>query len=207
MVNRKAAVGIYAWRRGTEPTEVGDFRRIGDDFYVTVDADDLRAERQLLYFDAASGGRKGSSMGKDQTRIAADGGEQDRNSGVTEVTKSRHIKDSVRWMLWGKAAGRCGFTGCNRQLWKSPVTQEPVNIEEAAHVYAFSSGGPRGNDGIAEVKLNDIDNLMLACHDCHRKMDQEAPGDRSSTRRPTICVGPVEHGSGTPACPLWRSAE
>lgn len=52
-VNRKAAVGIYVWSRGTEPTEVGDFRRIGDDFYVTVDADDLCAGKQLLYFDAA----------------------------------------------------------------------------------------------------------------------------------------------------------
>lgn len=52
-VNRKAAVGIYVWRRGTEPTEVGDFRRIGDDFYVTVDRDDLRAGKPLLYFDTA----------------------------------------------------------------------------------------------------------------------------------------------------------
>jgi len=51
--NRKAAIGIYVWSRGTEPTEVGNFRRIGDDFYVTVDRDDLRAGRPLLYFDAA----------------------------------------------------------------------------------------------------------------------------------------------------------
>jgi hypothetical protein len=51
--NRKAAIGIYVWSRGTEPTEVGHFRRIGDDFYVSVDRDDLRAGRPLLYFDAA----------------------------------------------------------------------------------------------------------------------------------------------------------
>lgn len=52
-VNRKAAVGIFVWSRGTEPTEVGDFRRIGDDFFVTVDAEDMRAGKPLLYFDAA----------------------------------------------------------------------------------------------------------------------------------------------------------
>jgi len=52
-VNRKAAVGIFVWSRGTEPSEVGDFRRIGDDFYVTVDMECLRAEEPLLYFDAA----------------------------------------------------------------------------------------------------------------------------------------------------------
>ena len=51
--NRKAAIGIFVWSRGTEPTEVGDFRRIGDDFYVTVDAEDMRAGKPLLYFDAA----------------------------------------------------------------------------------------------------------------------------------------------------------
>lgn len=51
--NRKASIGIYVWRRGTEPAEVGDFRRIGDDFYVTVDSDDLRSCKPLLYFDAA----------------------------------------------------------------------------------------------------------------------------------------------------------
>lgn len=52
-VNRKAAIGIYVWSRGTEPSEVGDFRRIGDDFYVTADMEDLRAGKPLLYFDVA----------------------------------------------------------------------------------------------------------------------------------------------------------
>jgi hypothetical protein len=99
---------------------------------------------------------------------------------VNEVTKSRDIKDTTRCLLWGKAAGRCEFSGCNRQLWKSPVTQEQVNIAEAAHIYAFSSDGPRGNDGIDVERLNEVENLMLACHDCHKTMDNDAKGDRYS---------------------------
>lgn len=99
---------------------------------------------------------------------------------VTEVTKSRDIKDTTRWLIWGRAAGRCEFSGCNRQLSKSPVTQEQVNIAEAAHIYAFSSEGPRGNAGIDVEKLNDVDNLMLACHDCHKTMDQDEGGVRYS---------------------------
>jgi hypothetical protein len=99
---------------------------------------------------------------------------------VVEVTKSRHIDQSTRWMLWGKAAGRCEFSGCNRELWKSPVTQEQVNLAEAAHIYAFSSDGPRGNSGIDVEKLNELDNLMLACHDCHKTMDNDGDGDRYS---------------------------
>ena len=97
---------------------------------------------------------------------------------VTEVTKSRHISDTDRFLLWGRAAGRCEFAGCNREVWKNPTTQEPVNIAEAAHIYSFSDDGPRGNKGIAEDDLNRVDNLMLACHDCHKTMDRKNDGGR-----------------------------
>lgn len=92
---------------------------------------------------------------------------------LEEVTKSRHIKDPVRFRLWGRAAGRCQFRGCNKPLWKNPVTQEAVNIAEAAHIYSFSDGGPRGNEGVEPNELNDFENLLLACHDCHRTIDAE----------------------------------
>ena len=59
-----------------------------------------------------------------------------------EVT--RHIKREVERELWARAAGRCQFDGCNRPVFKSPVTQEPVNISEKAHIYSFSKIGPRG---------------------------------------------------------------
>ena len=64
-----------------------------------------------------------------------------------EVT--RHIPHPVQLMLWGKAAGRCEFAGCNKALWKSPVTQEQVNIAQKAHIYSFGDGGPRGNAALA----------------------------------------------------------
>ena len=83
-------------------------------------------------------------------------------------------------MLWGKAAGRCQFSGCNKLLLKHPVTQEQVNIAQAAHIYAFSEEGPRGNEGVDKDKLNDLNNLMLACHACHKTMDQDKEGDRYS---------------------------
>jgi hypothetical protein len=56
------------------------------------------------------------------------------------------------------------------------VTQEPVTIAEKAHIYSFSSEGPRGHDGIGTI--NSIDNLILVCHQCHRKIDKEADGGR-----------------------------
>ncbi|WP_339908963.1 HNH endonuclease [Symmachiella dynata] len=97
-------------------------------------------------------------------------------TGPKEVT--RHIKPDVTAMLWGRAAGRCEFWGCNTQLWKSAVTQESVNHAQRAHIYSFSDDGPRGNVGIDKGGLNDIGNLMLVCYGCHRTIDKHKDGGR-----------------------------
>ena len=98
------------------------------------------------------------------------------NGGLKRVT--RDIKPDVTAMLWGRAAGRCEFQGCNTPLWKSLVTQEAVNRAQRAHIYAFSSEGPRGNAGVSQKALNDFNNLMLVCHGCHRKIDVKKNGGR-----------------------------
>lgn len=92
--------------------------------------------------------------------------------------KSRDISRSVEAMLWGIAAGRCQFNGCNRPLWKSPITQEPVNLAEKAHIYAFSAAGPRGNKGIDAKRLNMLENLILVCDICHKTIDKNWSGSR-----------------------------
>jgi hypothetical protein len=81
-------------------------------------------------------------------------------------------------MLWGKAAGRCQFSGHNKVLWKSSVTQEQLNIAQKAHIYAFGEGGPRSNIEIGDDKINDLSNLILVCHECHRKIDAPKDGGR-----------------------------
>lgn len=93
---------------------------------------------------------------------------------VCEVT--RFIKREVERELWACAAGRCQFSGCNRILYKSPVTQDRVNISEKAHIYSFSENGPRGWGSHKYIphEINDITNLMLLCHDCHKTIDQDS---------------------------------
>lgn len=91
---------------------------------------------------------------------------------------TRHIPVHTQAMLWGRAAGRCEFAGCNKPLWRSSVTQEPVNIAQKAHIYSFSEDGPRGNAGISEEELNGHDNLLLVCHECHVKIDHAPDGGR-----------------------------
>lgn len=95
-----------------------------------------------------------------------------------EVTRSRYIKREVERELWARAAGRCQFNGCNRILYKSPITQERVNISEKAHIYSFSEKGPRGWGFLKTNRraLNEINNLMLMCHDCHKLIDKDKDG-------------------------------
>jgi hypothetical protein len=99
-------------------------------------------------------------------------------SSVKKVTRS--ISREVERVLWARAAGRCEFDGCNRLLYKSPVTQEKVNISEKAHIYSFSMSGPRGRGPFSKdaTGLNYAGNLMLVCHDCHKKIDQDKRGER-----------------------------
>lgn len=97
---------------------------------------------------------------------------------------SRYIKREVERELWARAAGRCQFDGCNRILYKSPVTQENVNISEKAHIYSYAKNGPRGWGPFITNKkaLNHVPNLMLTCHDCHKKIDQEKNGGRYTAK-------------------------
>lgn len=87
----------------------------------------------------------------------------------------RTIKGDVKLELWVKSGGRCQFSGCNRILNKSPVTQEKVNISEQAHIYSYSEKGPRGWGPYRENlgDLNTSKNLMLLCHDCHKTIDDD----------------------------------
>lgn len=93
---------------------------------------------------------------------------------------TRYIKREVERELWARAAGRCQFHGCNRILYKSPVTQETVNLAGKAHIYSFSKSGPRGWGPLIlnKAALNDLDNLLLVCFDCHKKIDKEKDGGR-----------------------------
>ena len=96
------------------------------------------------------------------------------SSASTEVT--RHVREPVQRLLWGRAAGRCEFRECNRPLWKSLASQNQVNVAEKAHIHSIGTNGPRGRGGLTGEELNKIANLLLVCHQCHRDIDQKRDG-------------------------------
>lgn len=93
---------------------------------------------------------------------------------------SRSIHRTVEAMLWGRAAGRCEFRGCNKPVSRSSVTRESINMAQKAHIYSFSENGSRGNEGVPAELINSVDNLILVCTECHLKIDHERNGGRYS---------------------------
>jgi len=91
-------------------------------------------------------------------------------SPVTQV-RSRAIDPLKRLLLCVRAGGRCEFDGCNAYLFRHAVTLKEANFSEAAHIVAFKSDGPRGKSGWPPADINDLDNLMLLCPQCHKLID------------------------------------
>jgi len=84
-----------------------------------------------------------------------------------------YIPEKVKIRLWGKAAGRCQYAGCNKPLWKDAVTKAEFNISYLAHIIADKPDGPRGDTELSEKLKADINNLMLMCDEHHRLIDKE----------------------------------
>jgi hypothetical protein len=82
------------------------------------------------------------------------------------------IPDSVKLRLWGKAAGRCQYDGCNKPLWRDDLTKAEFNTAYIAHVVADSVDGPRGHATRSKLLASDISNLMLMCDEHHRLIDK-----------------------------------
>ncbi|MBU4311197.1 MAG: SAVED domain-containing protein [Candidatus Omnitrophica bacterium] len=83
----------------------------------------------------------------------------------------RGIDKDVKLMLGIKSAGRCEFNGCNKFLFRHPVTGLTGNFAELAHIIAFSSSGPRAKTHPRPKEINGISNLMLLCPVCHKLID------------------------------------
>lgn len=107
------------------------------------------------------------------------------------ATTARAPSASITAMLWGRAAGRCQFEGCNKPVYLVGVTQEVMNVADRAHIRAFSEGGPRARKAIAGEHVHEIGNVMLLCHEHHLRIDH---GDGPSKyTEPMLCAMKHRH--------------
>lgn len=96
----------------------------------------------------------------------------DGNGRDVREVPSRSIPTAVQNMLWGIAAGRCEFEGCNKPLWKNSLTQDERVIGQHAHIWAFSVEGPRGRGAVGDSDVHSIENVMLLCPEHHITVDR-----------------------------------
>lgn len=71
--------------------------------------------------------------------------------------------------LWGLAAGRCSFPGCNTNCLACVENNNPTVIGEMAHVIAKQLKGPRG---VPEGGEDTYENMILLCPTHHRLVDK-----------------------------------
>lgn len=92
------------------------------------------------------------------------------------TTKTGHkrtaIPADVRNRLWIAAAGRCEFSGCCKPVGIDFLTGRKANVGELAHIVSDSPIGPRGDEKRSKELAKDEANLMLACFECHSRIDR-----------------------------------
>jgi len=93
---------------------------------------------------------------------------QENNKEILISKVKRKIDPAVRVLLFAVAAGRCEV--CNKSVIKDLFTNKDIIWGEIAHIYAFHEGGARAKKD--KLHDNDIRNLLLACPDCHEKIDK-----------------------------------
>lgn len=82
------------------------------------------------------------------------------------------IPAATKQALWIAAGGRCEFRGCNKPVSRDFLTKKAAKVGELAHIIADSPDGARGVEDLSEKLAADEHNLMLACFDCHSRVDR-----------------------------------
>lgn len=95
-----------------------------------------------------------------------------RNPAARTVERA-YIPAPARRDLWIAAAGRCEFRGCCKPVDRDFLTKARCTVGEYAHIIADSPAGARGVKGESERLAADPSNLMLACFDCHSRIDRD----------------------------------
>src|SRR5690606_27237106 len=96
----------------------------------------------------------------------------DKQSEKLESDNLRNLPEKIKYLLWGKAAGRCQFRGCNEMLYRDLTTQSEFNQAYIAHIYGVKPKSARYVKDKSESLAKDISNLMLMCDTHHRQIDQ-----------------------------------
>ena len=90
------------------------------------------------------------------------------------IANSMSISLKTQKMLWGRAAARCAYPDCRRQLVEdSTETDDPTLVGQNCHIVAEADDGPRGDPSMPTVDRNRYANLILMCGVHHTIIDDQ----------------------------------
>ncbi|HRK98784.1 MAG TPA: HNH endonuclease signature motif containing protein [Alphaproteobacteria bacterium] len=77
-------------------------------------------------------------------------------------------------ILYSRAAGRCSFSTCRKDIVLSKTTKDKTKqIGKIAHIIAHGETGPRADKSYPKDKLDTYENWILLCSNCHDKIDAQ----------------------------------
>ena len=88
------------------------------------------------------------------------------------MASRKHIPDSVTNRLFALSGNQCAFPGCSNQVTLHEDDERPVTVGQRAHVIAVGRQGPRSEAAGPMDHLDSVENLILLCHECHTRIDQ-----------------------------------
>jgi hypothetical protein len=84
------------------------------------------------------------------------------------------LKARDKLILWVKAAGRCSFPGCRKELtWEQTAEDRDVLIGEIAHIVSSKPNGPRSGDVPQGGEIDAYENTVLLCREHHVIIDRQ----------------------------------
>ena len=81
------------------------------------------------------------------------------------------MKDRDIHKLFAESGNRCNFPDCNQLLFPKNEDGTYTKLAELCHIIASSPDGPRGNLTLSRLKREDLENIILLCRNCHKKID------------------------------------
>jgi hypothetical protein len=92
----------------------------------------------------------------------------------TKSRRRRPLPVRIQNIVWGRAAGRCQYAGCNASLIGDDISGAAnANKAYIGHIVSDAVDGPRGDPLLSPKLAHDPDNLMLVCDAHHRVFDRE----------------------------------
>jgi hypothetical protein len=92
------------------------------------------------------------------------------------------ISIKTQKMLWGRAASRCAFPDCKKELvMDASETDDESLVGEACHIVARKQDGPRGESDLNLEQRDKYNNLLILCN-IHHKLIDDQPGEYTVER-------------------------